>query len=322
MNFFRKTLVKKLHIINDYTYAKFRDFYRDRKFWLKFRWKKVTRINTFYFIIDPNIPQPGFADRIKAIVYAAHLTKIAGLQFKLIYDELNNYLQPSNTPGAYPNWKASFDELEYSITQTKIWRLYYKKLRPLKNCGYQYHCYNYLGNMLPTQFEDNGDLWHEEYHRLFKPSQQLQKAIVETGLEQGKYKAIHLRFVNALDPFERDYDNSLPEIKKEELICRCKLTIKKIKSQTKLPIVVFSDSKRFLNSLSDMEVIVLNNENIGHIGMRNQSKKVFLKTLLDFYLISRANEVYSVGCPEIYANSAYPQVAAQVGNIPFKRIEA
>lgn len=321
MNFFKKVLVKGFHI-DDYTYAKYRDYIRNMHLLLKIRLGEIKSKDVLFFIIDPSIPQPGFADRVKAIVCAAHEAKTSGLQFKIVYNDLEDFLIPASRVEAYPDWRASFDDLEYSLTKTKIWRLYVKKgmLPPLKKKGFQYHCYNYNGNMLPCQFR-NGDYWYDEYARLFQPSEKLQSAINAVGLDKGTYAAVHLRFANALESFEKDFNNALTKEQQLLLIVRCKKAIAKIIEKGR-PVVVFSDSKIFLNSLGDMDVTVLKSDNVGHIGMHDTSKDVMLKTLLDFYLIAQSAEVYSIGCKEIYANSGFPQVAAMVGNINFFRIQA
>lgn len=322
MNLFRKLLVNKIRI-SPYTYSKCRDFIRNIRQIKKYHlFVNVKNKNAFYFIIDPEIPQPGFADRIKAVVYAFHLAKQAGLKFYIIWDGLNKYLIPSEID---LDWQAKFIDLEYSFKYTRIWRLYVdSKFSPkLKKNNTQYHCRNYLGNVSPYKF-DNGDLWYEEYNKLFKKSDLLNDYINSTGLVKGEYVAIHLRFVNALESFEKDYNNSLDSKSQEILINKCKLAIKKIMASNSQKTVVFSDSKKFLSSLGDLDVVVLDIDKIGHIGMDNNRDNIDTlgKTILDFYMISQSSHVYSIGCKEIYANSGFPQVAALMGNITFERIEA
>lgn len=324
MNIFRNILVKKLHISYN-TYYKYRDYVRNIRILTKYGISQnIKHKDSFFFIIDPQIPQPGFADRIKAIVYAAHKAKTAGLKFYIIWNGLDKYLLPNNENDS--DWRATMDDLEYSFKYTKIWDLYNtNELSPLIKNGKQYHCRNYMGNMSPYKFEDNGDLWYEEYNRLFKKSPILNEYINATKLEPREYVAVHLRFVNALETVEKDFNNQLSEEAQIELINRCKKAIRSIVTKHhEKKIVVFSDSRRFLETLNDINVIVLNSNNIGHIGMYNNNYNTDMlgKTILDFYMISRSYHVYSIGCKEIYANSGFPQIAALMGNIPFERIEA
>ena len=55
---------------------------------------------------------------------------------------------------------------------------------------------------------------------LFKPSQALNECLNYCSLDSSGYVAVHLRFVNALENFEKDQFNSLTE-DKENLIQRC-----------------------------------------------------------------------------------------------------
>lgn len=326
MNIFRKILVHKVKI-SPIVYVKIRNLIWSLRLYKKYSIGHINKKNTFFFIIDPQIPQPGFADRIKAIVYAAHKAKMSGLSFHLIWDGLTKYLEPSKNIDSYKNWISDFSDLEYIFNGTKNWSLYLGKknsLPPLKRKGKQYHCRFYCGNMAPFRFEDNGDLWNEEYNRLFKETEFLNYCIKSSGLYEKKYISVHLRFVNALENFEKDFNNNLSKEEQKHLIIRCKDAINLIKEKNQdKDVAVFSDSKVFLDSLKDMDVIVLDSNNIGHIGMDNHNNVDTLgKTILDFYLISRSVKVYSIGCKEIYANSGFPQIAALMGNVPFERVEA
>lgn len=74
-----------------------------------------------------------------------------------------------------------------------------------------------------------------------------------------------IRFVNALENFEKDQFNSLTEDKRENLIQRCLKGIRLIIDQNKnKQIVVFSDSKVFLERVKVLPVIVLDGK-VGHM---------------------------------------------------------
>ena len=68
---------------------------------------------------------------------------------------------------------------------------------------------------------DAESVWRNLFLELFKPSQALNECLNCCSLDSSGYVAVHLRFVNALENFEKDQFNSLTEDKRENLIQRC-----------------------------------------------------------------------------------------------------
>ena len=101
------------------------------------------------------------------------------------------------------------------------------------------------------------------------------------------------------------------------MIERCKDGIKRVleKNQGK-DIYVFSDSKVFLDSLSDMPVKVLPHNNIGHVSEGAKADATF-KSFLDLYIMAKGTAVYRFCAPELYSISHYALLAATVGDISF-----
>lgn len=294
------------------------------KYICKCRYRKISHPNTFYFVIDPQRHHPGLADRLKAIISTYNEAKLNGLEFKIIHKypfKLEEYLNPSNNNS---NWIGNIKELEYSFQYTRFinentnWHLNAKK-------GMQYHCYNYTGNILPEKFNNSGEKWSTLFHELFTPSQELQQAILNTGLIEKTYIAVHLRFVNALDNFEEGlYNNIKNEIDKLNLIKRCHDGINRIieynKTEGISKVVVFSDSERFLKSVIGIpNIIVLPPTHIGHISYNNSHNNI-IKTFLDFFIISKATKVYRITAKEMYQKSCFALCAARVGDIEFQSI--
>lgn len=126
--------------------------------------------------------------------------------------------------------------------------------------------------------------------------------------------------MNALDNFEEVscYDNTLQsEEAKQQLIERCKEGIMRIRHRHgDMPVMVFSDSKRFLDSLTDLPVIVLDSKNIGHISFGGNDDTT-LKTFIDFMMMARAKTIYRIDAPELYAWSGFACVAASAGGVDF-----
>ena len=301
---------------------------KDIKFWLvntkyrfRYRLRRADRRNVFCFIFRPEQAHAGIADRLKAVISLYNLTKSNGYEFKLYFETpfmLTDYLH------AKTGWPLKLEELEYSMLDTKIvnetnWHRL-KALQPNK----QYHCYNYAGNDLPSVFPNTGYRWSSLFHELFEPSRKLQDAYEALNLSQTPYVSVHLRFVNALENFEKTFfENHLKtEDERNGLIDKCQKGIQEIiDDNPDKEVYVFSDSKIFLDSLKDMSVHVLEHKTIGHSNEVGNDD-AHLKAFLDLYVMSKSVAVYRILTPELYQWSCYAMLAARIGDIPFmeKRI--
>jgi len=294
-------------------------FLANCKYYRRLKFHRANKKNILYFIFKPDCKHPGLADRLKAIIVLYNLAKANGYEFKFYYETpfcLFDYLKPNKNCRL-----ASLSELEYSLYDTRIinersWRKI-TKLTPRK----QYHCYNYAGNDIPFKFEDTGYKWSNLFWELFKPSDTLVKAIGDLDIpSERKYISVHLRFVNALEKFENTFfDNHLEtQEEREALIEKCKNGIKEIIYDTPpdIPIYVFSDSKVFLDSLTDIPVKVLKHDTIGHTG-ENASTDIQLKTFIDLYFMSQSKVIYRIKARELYNWSCFALLAARMNDTPF-----
>lgn len=281
---------------------------------------KTRHRNTFFFMIDPGLcHHPGLADRLKAIVRCYGVAKRNGYDFKIIYKHpfhLEDYLQPNKV-----DWVADFPDLNYDVCGTKFYRETGKE-KPVLKRNKEYHCHTYTGNLLPRCFEDVGYRWVDLFNELFCPSEELVELIRNTGFEKGSYVAVHFRFVNALENFEANYDNALKtQEEKDNLIKRCKDALMRIhESNPHQQVLVFSDSKVFLDSIQDLPVRSLDSSNIGHISF-DEGKGTIVKTLLDLFMISRASKVYVVHAPELYNSSCFALVGARIGDVDINSMD-
>lgn len=283
--------------------------------------------DTFFFVISPKAKHPGLADRLKAIIDCYNVAKMNGYKFRIVFKEpfaLEDYLAPNKV-----DWVADYEDLHYVLGRTRFYdemKLITEddwKGRTNLRSGMEYHCYAYVGNRQPRTFPESGYLWTDLFQELFKPSQRLATALdgyKSIGGSKHGYIAVHLRFVNALDNFEEVscYDNTLQsEEAKQQLIERCKEGIMHIRHRHgDMPVMVFSDSKRFLDSLTDLPVIVLDSKNIGHISFGSNDDTT-LKTFIDFMMMARAKTIYRIDAPELYAWSGFACVAASAGGVDF-----
>lgn len=286
-------------------------------YWHSYSLKKDREVsgNTLYFIIDPNIKHPGLVDRFKAIVGLFYVAKESGFDFKIIFNHpfrLENYLSVNKY-----NWIADQSELSYSLQNVRL--IAYNgsgKIPKLRKTIKQYHVYCYIGyDIISSNHILNAEsVWRNLYLELFKPSQALNECINSCNLEISGYIAVHLRFVNALENFEEDQFNTLTKVRQENLIQRCLKGIKQIIDQNKnTKVVIFSDSKVFLERVKVLPVIVLEGK-VGHISFVENSHEVAMKTFVDFYEISNASRVIRILAPEMY-NTVFSYYAAVVGGV-------
>lgn len=296
-------------------------FLRNIKYWRILRLSRAKKKNVLYFVFEPDMPHPGLADRLKAIISLYNVAKANGYGFKFYFETpflLSDYLAPKF------DWQLSLDELEYSLIDTKLinetnWR-HITSLTPNK----QYHCYNYAGNDIPWQFEDTGYKWHELFQELFQPSELLRKAYEDAHITKEPYISIQFRFVNALEQFEgyTFFDNHLKtHTERDALIEKCRNCIKDIQEQNpNTAVYVFSDSKVFLDSINDLPVLTLSHDNIGHTGVIQQQETT-LKTFLDLYVMSQSEKIYRVKAKELYNLSCFALLASRMNNAQFIDIE-
>lgn len=285
---------------------------------LKYRPRRAKKRNVYYCVFEVNKKHTGIADRLKTVILQYDLAKAYGYDFKLFWEtpfKLTRYLNPKS------DWPASLDELEYSLFDTKIisetvtWRPM-KPLLPNK----QYHCYRYAGGALPKFLPHTGERWCDLFNELFEPSQLLNDALMRYDIKKKTFVSVHLRFGNALGTFEctPGFENQLEsEEEKINLIERCKQGIVEIMSENEgKDVYVFSDSKRFLDSIIDMPVKVLGRENIGHVS-ESSNEEIQLKAFMDLFVMAKSSAVYRMQAPELFSYSGYSLIAANIGDIPF-----
>ena len=278
-----KTFIRNiLHVI--------RPRLKNIKYYSKCKFTHCKNTNVLYFVFEPNKKHPGIADRIKAILSCYDLAKSNGYNFKLYFEtpfRLSEYLKQKN------NWEIkSLTDLEYSVYDTKIINEYYREKPVILKKNKQYHCYNYSGHHMPYTFPTTGYKFHDLFYELFDFSDKIKNEYKCLGIREGEYVSCHLRFVNALEKFENTFfENHLSKKEdRDNLIQKCKCGIKKVISENKdKEVYVFSDSKTFLNSLSDLPVKVLDTSNIGHVSEENKRDATF-KSFLDLYVMSKVQE--------------------------------
>ena len=82
--------------------------------------------------------------------------------------------------------------------------------------------------------------------------------------------------------------------------------------------IVFSDSKRFLDSLNDMDVKIIDYGIVGHSGMKKANNQLSqMRTFLDLEIMSHSSAIYRIKAKELYNLSCFALLASRMNNIKF-----
>ena len=267
-------------------------FLHNLRYWSKFQLKRASKKNVLYFIFEPDVPHPGLADRLKAVISLYNVAKANGYEFKFYFEtpfRLSDYLMPKK------DWEYVLSDLEYSLIDTRIINeTSWHKITSLKP-NKQYHCYNYAGNDMPWQFKDTGYTSHDLFQELFSPSTLLLEAYNDLNITDENYISVQFRFVNALEQFEgyTFFDNHLEtEEERQQLIKKCRNCITDIIAENEgKAIYVFSDSKTFLDALDeDPESLeaILGGEN-GILNQIENTVEMALKASVGFFDVKQSS---------------------------------
>lgn len=267
----------------------------------------------------------GLSDRFKGIVSLFHYSLCRNIVFKINYTypfELSNYLVPNEY-----NWQLSAsDKLTYHGREARFMNLIgnpsIKRLVNLKTKR-QIHAYanrdivSELNQWYKTNYQ-----WGGLFKKLFKPTGELQQLIDshKTAIG-GSYACAVFRFQQLLGDFTEYEYTELPDSEKEKLITRCREAVCKLQASLEnKKILVTSDSARFLQAVSDMENVYAFPAKVVHIdNTTGESHDVYMKSFLDFYLLSEGEKIYAIGTSQMY-KSEFPLYAAKLNNRPFERI--
>lgn len=279
-----------------------------------------------YFILDEKNSRNGITDRLKAMVGLYYIARCSGIGFHIIHHagfDLRTYLKPNLVP-----WSSELSDISILPWRTK--RLVYLPPFagiPKLESGIQYVCRRYIGKNIIEMLDvpDWQRLWRELFRELFQPTDAVLSALSQTEMPE-RYIAVNARFINSLGYCEgADYNAPLPEKTQVMLIDAVLEKVSECVSNADLPAVISSDSIRFLKEAEKRGFQVIDTEGIGHIMNPGVKEIVYLKTFVNFFLLARAEKVYSIlnveGVPQnsLY-KTQYPRYAAIVGDKPFIRI--
>lgn len=285
-------------------------------------------------MVDGMAYHGGMCDRFKGIITLYAYCKHHGIPFRIRYTypfRLEDYLSPA----AY-DWTLKENEYTDNPLYSKV--LYMRgehlarRLLGLKVTR-QVHfytnrdCLERVNDALRGDDESTRYGWGELFRELFRPGDALRERIdaIKSGLGEEYYAAV-FRFQNLLGDFhEYRYRELGSEDEKEALIVKCLDAISELKKRHGgRDILVTSDSATFLKRASQIDGVHIIPGDLVHIdqvsGAGEHGNGPYMKSFLDFYVLSEASKIYRVGTSYMYP-SEFPVYAAKVHGIPFESIE-
>ena len=287
--------------------------------------EQISDKDGIYFIIDNNNCRCGITDRLKAAVGLYYLARIHGLNFHFIHQasfDLRDYLAPNKVP-----WSAELSDLSpFHEKRREIKYVAPYTDLPEFQKGYQYICRRYIGNNLIEKWDvpDWKTVWRELFWELFTPTEIVRKGMAAESLPE-HYSAVVIRFINSLGHTENaDYNKPFDPDMQQKLIEAALEKVAACSEASEFPIIVYSDSARFLKEAASSGFKTTDINGIGNIMNENIGDYVTLRTFVNMFQMSEAEQVYSIlhldGLPEnsLY-KTQYPRYAAIIGNKPFIR---
>lgn len=272
------------------------------------------------FMIDGRERHGGLADRFRSICTIYHWCEVNNVPFKLNYVspfKLEDYLIPNevdwicHTPlsynGKYSRPVVLFDYLlPMKYHEQYLNRLWYKYKQTL-------HLYTY------TYFAM--DTYGEDFRKLFKPCDRLQREIDSHLTNIGSsYIAVVTRFQQLLGDFKEGNFKILDCEARRNLIALCVNKIKEIHLKDKRKILCTSDSNSFLEEIDKLDFVYTIPGKVVHIDYNaNASYDTYLKSFVDFYMIGHADYTHLLVSGEMY-KSGFPGAAAQAMGKPWDMI--
>ena len=276
-----------------------------------------------------NASSGGLADRLRGAVSVFMACQQTGRQFKLYFTHpfrLTDYLQPASY-----DWRISDEDVCFDPSRTQRliidsqadtrwehrWQEWLLRRRMRKHPEHQLHVYTNAGCCYDHDYA-------AAFEQLFRPTPRLQQHLDELRLLTGdEYITVSARFCHLLDDFNEEvYGEPLSSTDREALLVACMEQMATLRTaHPGCRIVACSDSTTFLARAQKEHGAVVIPGHISHIGNDGaHSYEYYEKTLLDFYVIAQAQEVYLLRGPAMH-QSGFPYAAARAGRRPFHTIK-
>ncbi len=279
-----------------------------------------------YLIIDEHNSHCGITDRLKAAVGLCYVAQQNNINFKFIHCagfDLRDFLIPNKI-----NWSADLSDIT-RLPWRKKGIIYSPPFNnfPIFKDKTQYICKDYKGkNIIEMKgVPDWQKVWRDLFWDMFKPTPRVLDTLAQIRMPD-RYAVVNVRFINSLGFCEAtNYNAPFPAEIQERIIQSVLSKVAECERESDVPIVLYSDSVKFLRIAKEKGYQTCNPDGVGHIMTKGVGEMVNLMTFVFMLQMSRAEKVYSIlNLEELPSNSLYksqyPRYAAIIGDKPFIRL--
>lgn len=278
---------------------------------------------TFVYMADGRTSHGGFSDRLRGIFSLYEYCKKNNFDFKIYFVhpfKLDTFLLPNDYNWWIEEKDLIFDKRlsgfrfinSYSDMNEEI----FDKFLRSDNDKIQIHVY--------SNWTNHEEKFFDYFRCLFRISPFLDKYLVKYANEiGGPYVSISFRFISLLGDFKDSYfAHETNEVNKQYYLDRCKKFISRIHNQYPQyqKILITADSNIFINEIKDLPYVYIIKGNIVHMDYVSENISGHLKTMIDYFLISKADKVFCYSCGEMFKATKFAKTAALIGGKEFYHI--
>lgn len=275
---------------------------------------------------DGKLLHGGLADRLRSFCTFFSFARANGYRFGIYFRSpfrLEDYLVPNKY-----DWRVSDSHLSFNAAESAPIYLgttnesgERERLFQQKITGRFLRKYGRLQNHIYSAYFFAEDDIAADFNTLFKPAPLLEEALQREHKVLGEgYISVSTRFLELLGDFHEPVARvTLCAQEQQALVDRCIAELEKIHLRHPgVKMLVTSDSSRFLDAAKRLPFVHTVEGRIAHVDTAESTDHT--KTFLDFLLVSRAAKAYQLHTSPMYAGN-FSLRAAQIGNVPFERIE-
>lgn len=267
----------------------------------------------------------GLVDRLKGIISFYQVAKTLDYDFKILFYNpfaLDQFLEPNQVnwlikPEAI-RWHPFKDQFIHVVNDFNVNPIELIKQKKA-NRYFVYANIDYGRTLFPHLNEDAlADKWNTDFKLLFKISDLLNQRLQD--IDTSNFIAFHTRFTSIMGDFKDTTSLVLSEGEQKQLKHKLLENIKTLRANKTA--YIFSDSINFINyvtansSIKAVEGLPFHMDNFE----KNSQIEGHLKTLIDFFMISKSSQVYFLKTEVMY-NSSFSKYAAIVGETPFTYVD-
>lgn len=278
------------------------------------------------YLCDGRTVAGGLADRFKGLLSLYALCLEAGYEFRICYTRpfrLADYLPPVDY-----DWRIEPEELHPDKAAMLV-------LENTEDSDYQTQKQvEWLRRRMAEGPAEMHVITNSNYaysldyaalfRQLFHPAPHLAAALEAERARLGHYVTVNARFLSMLGDFRETGDNStLPEEEARNLTDRCLAELEKLHTQhPQHVLLVNSDSMRFLAEAQQLPYVRVVEGRVAHTDLmaHEGANDTHMKLLLDFFLISYADEIFLLHTPPMRI-SGFPYAASRLAGKEMRIIE-